>query len=79
MVANLTDAAVHGAAFAALTLANNLLGMAPGPIVTGAPADRLGLDVAFQTIPLISLAAAFVFWMGRRSYRRDLARREAAA
>jgi MFS family permease len=79
MVANLTDAAVHGAAFAALTLANNLLGLAPGPFVTGALADRMGLDVAFQLIPLISLAAALVFWLGRSSYRRDLARREASA
>lgn len=75
MVANLTDAAVHGAAFAALTLANNLLGLAPGPVVTGALADRLGLDVAFQIIPLISIAAAVVFWIGCRNYLKDLAGR----
>ncbi|RZJ02043.1 MAG: MFS transporter [Brevundimonas sp.] len=75
MVANLTDAAVHGAAFAALTLANNLLGLAPGPVVTGALADRLGLDVAFQIIPLVSLVAALVFWIGRRNYLKDLAGR----
>lgn len=31
MVANLTHASVHGTAFATLTLANNLLGLAPGP------------------------------------------------
>ena len=79
MVANLTDAAVHGAAFAALTLANNLLGLAPGPIVTGALADRLGLDVAFQIIPLISIPAALVFWVGRRNYLKDLAGRSARA
>lgn len=76
MVANLTLPAVHGAAFAALTLANNLLGLAPGPFVTGALADRLGLDVAFQVIPLISLAAAVVFVMVRRSYAADLQRRQ---
>lgn len=75
MVANLTDAAVHGAAFAALTLANNLLGLAPGPIATGALADRLGLDVAFQVIPLISIAAALVFWIARRNYLSDLSGR----
>jgi MFS family permease len=79
MVANLTDAAVHGAAFAALTLANNLLGLAPGPVVTGALADRLGLDVAFQIIPLISIAAAVVFWIGRRNYLKDLAARGVGA
>ena len=79
MVANLTDAAVHGAAFATLTLANNLLGLAPGPIATGALADRLGLDVAFQIIPLISVAAALFFWIGRRNYLKDLAGRRASA
>ena len=77
MVANLTLPAVHGAAFAALTLANNLLGLAPGPFITGALADRLGLDVAFQIIPLISLAAALVFGVVRRSYGADLERRQA--
>jgi len=40
MVANLTHVSVHGTAFATLTLANNLLGLAPGPFVTGALADR---------------------------------------
>lgn len=79
MVANLTHPVVHGAAFAALTLANNLLGLAPGPILTGMLADRMGLDAAFQTIPVISLAAALVFWIGRRSYGRDLAKHEANA
>lgn len=79
MVANLTLPAVHGAAFAALTLANNLLGLAPGPLVTGALADRLGLDVAFQIIPLISLPAALVFAIVRANYAKDLARREQAS
>jgi MFS family permease len=74
MVANLTHPAVHGAAFAVLTLANNLLGLAPGPVLTGALADRLGLDVAFQWIPLVSLAAAMAFWLGRLSYASDLDR-----
>ena len=43
MVANLTPAALHGTAFAILTLANNAFGLAPGPIVTGWLADRIGL------------------------------------
>ena len=32
--------AISGTAFATLTLANNLLGLAPGPWVTGLLADR---------------------------------------
>ena len=66
IVANLTHAAVHGSAFAMLTLANNLLGLAPGPFVTGVLADRLGLLGAFQVIPLISLVAAAVFLLRPR-------------
>ncbi|AYF86508.1 MULTISPECIES: MFS transporter [unclassified Pseudomonas] len=72
MVANLTHYSIHGTAFATLTLANNLLGLAPGPYVTGVLADHFGLDRAFQLIPLISIAAALVFWYGKRHYQKDI-------
>jgi MFS family permease len=74
MVANLTHAAIHGTAFATLTLANNLLGLAPGPFVTGALADRFGLQTALQVIPCIGLAAALAFLIGKRYYERDVER-----
>jgi MFS family permease len=69
MVANLTPASIHATAFATLTLANNLLGLAPGPIVTGVIADRLGLLGALQVIPLVSLAAALAFALGQQHSR----------
>lgn len=72
MVANLTPLAVHGSAFATLTLANNLLGLAPGPIVTGRLADAIGLDHALQWLPLPCLLAALAFAAMRRSYGSDL-------
>jgi len=75
MVANLTPLAVHGSAFATLTLANNLLGLAPGPILTGRLADVLGLLGAFRLLPLPCLAAALVFAVLRRTYLADLAPR----
>jgi MFS family permease len=75
MVANLTPLAVHGSAFATLTLANNLLGLAPGPILTGRLADGLGLLGAFRLLPLPCLAAALVFAVLRRTYLADLAPR----
>jgi MFS family permease len=78
MVANLTPRAIHGTAFATLTLANNLLGLAPGPLLTGALADRVGLAQACRLVPLMSIAAAAVFWYARRHYERDVARRVAA-
>ena len=69
IVAALTPAALHGTAFAVLTLANNAFGLAPGPIVTGWVADRLGLLGALQLLPFASLAAALVFIVGTRSAR----------
>ena len=66
MVANLTPAALHGTAFAVLTLANNAFGLAPGPIVTGWLADRIGLLGAFQLLPMASLSAAVVFFQASR-------------
>jgi MFS family permease len=78
MVANVTHISIHATAFATLSLANNLLGMAPGPIVTGALADRFGLARAFQLVPFVCLGAAAAFLIGRRYYERDLARLQAA-
>ena len=73
MVAGLTPAAIHGTAFATLTLANNVLGLAPGPIVTGWLADRVGLLGALQWLPLPSIAAALVFLCARQSSRAQAA------
>lgn len=72
MVANLTPAALHGSAFATLTLAHNLLGLAPGPIVTGRVADAIGLLDALRILPAAAIAAAFLFLAARRSYLADL-------
>jgi MFS family permease len=77
MVANLTPSSIHASAFATLTLANNLLGLAPGPLVTGLIADRVGLLGALQVIPLVSLAATVAFAIGRSRYERDLRRIDA--
>lgn len=72
MVANLTNPSIHGTAFATLTLANNLLGLAPGPIITGILADRFGLQAAFQMVPLVGLLSALVFFIGKKYYLNDL-------
>jgi MFS family permease len=77
MVANLTHRSVHGTAFATLTLANNLLGLAPGPFLTGVLADHAGLATACRLVPLVSLLAALVFGYARRHYLADV--RQAAS
>jgi MFS family permease len=67
MVADRTPAALHGAALAVLTLANNLIGLAPGPVVIGVLADRWGLQAALQLAPFAALAAAGVFCLSRQA------------
>lgn len=75
-VANLTHPTIHATAFATLTLANNLLGLAPAPFVTGLIADRVGLLAALQMVPLAAVLAATCFLVGRRTYAADLLRLE---
>ncbi|MGQ9375044.1 MFS transporter [Acinetobacter tandoii] len=77
MVANLTHYSVHSTAFATLTLANNFLGLALGPLVIGKISDVIGLHSAFQLMPLMSIAAAAVFFYAKRHYLRDITRFEA--
>jgi predicted MFS family arabinose efflux permease len=74
MVANLTPRAIHGTAFATLTLANNLLGLAPGPVLTGRLADALGLLGALQLLPIACLLSIAAFLIARTTYRADLSR-----
>ena len=78
MVAALTPAALHGTAFAVLTLVNNALGLAPGPIVTGWLADRIGLLGALEWLPFASLAAAAVFLTGARQTSIEIGAAKAA-
>lgn len=74
LVANHTPKAIHSSSFAILALANNLLGIACGPLLAGWLADRLGLLGALQWIPAASLVAAAIFMIGRRSDAYDLDR-----
>ena len=74
MVANLTHNSVHSSAFATLTIANNLLGLALGPLVIGKVSDHLGLHGAFQLMPLMSIFAAAVFFYAKRHYHNDITR-----
>jgi MFS family permease len=63
----------HGAVFGAFSLANNALGLAPGPLVIGMMADRLSLLGALQLAPAVGLLGAAVFLIAGRSSRRDAA------
>jgi hypothetical protein len=53
-------------------LANNIFGLAPGPILTGRIADAWGLLGALSLLPIASMAAAAIFLAGSRTYAADL-------
>jgi MFS family permease len=79
MVANLTPRAIHGTAFAILTLANNLLGLAPGPVLTGRLADSIGLLDALRLLPIACVLSMTAFLLARRTYLADLSQMRAPA
>ncbi|WP_085488868.1 MFS transporter [Paraburkholderia susongensis] len=74
LVAELTPSRIHGTAMAIWALANNLLGLAAGPVIIGMLADRMGLHAALELIPLATVVSTLLFVAGRRLYSRDVAR-----
>jgi MFS family permease len=74
MVSNLTHESIRATAFGTLTLANNLLGLAAGPLITGILADRFGLATAMQIVPLAAVGALIALILGRRAYPASLAK-----
>jgi len=79
MVSNLTHESIRATAFGTLTLANNLLGLAAGPLVTGILADRIGLEGAMKVVPVVAVGALVALVLGRRAYPASLAKVNAAA
>jgi MFS family permease len=67
---------LRATAFAVITLANNLIGFAPGPLFVGVVSDAYGLPTAMAFAPLVCLAAAVCFLRGARSYRNECDRFE---
>ena len=54
------------------TLANNVFGLALGPLVVGLMSDRLGLLGALQWVPLASVLSIVVLVFGVRLYPAGL-------
>ncbi|MCU7724421.1 MFS transporter [Actinoplanes sp. KI2] len=79
MVARLTHESIRATAFGTLTFFNNVLGLAAGPIVTGALADRYGLVTAMKYVPLVAVVAVVLLLIGRRAYPSSIQRLETAA
>jgi MFS family permease len=79
LVADGTPVALHGASLAVLTLSNNLLGLAPGPALTGVLADRIGLHAALQVILFAALVSAALFGLSARLPQQQPVRGQPAA
>ena len=51
-----------------LSLTQNLLGLAAGPLLAGVLSDRYGLPFAMAVVPLFCLLAAALFMLAARTY-----------
>jgi predicted MFS family arabinose efflux permease len=75
IVARLTHESVRATAFGTLTLFNNVLGLAAGPLVTGVLADRYGLAAALRFGPVVGVVAIIALLAGRAADPAGRARR----
>ncbi len=71
VISDVTSASIRASALATLVLANNILGLAPGPFITGVLADAFDLQMALAVVPLVGLGAAFAYSRARCHYRQD--------
>ena len=81
IVVQMTDARIRATALGFVVVSNQLLGVGPGPFVTGLVADHLGLKQALGLAPLVSLLAFACLLFAHRYCKRDqqsLAQREAS-
>jgi len=79
VIGDVTHPGLRATAFAVLVLGNNLLGLAPGPVVVGALSDAWGLRFALGTAPLTCLVAAGFFLLASRHYGSESGRFEEPA
>ncbi|MDS0858223.1 MFS transporter [Burkholderia pseudomultivorans] len=75
IIAEAAPPAIHGSAFATLTLFNNILGLAAGPFVTGIVADVFGLQVALRLLPLAAVLPLSAYIVGRWCHVAEARRR----
>lgn len=72
VVVDVTHPGLRATASAMLSLTQNLIGLAAGPLLTGFLSDRYGLPAAMATAPAFCLLAAAMFVLAARTYEKDL-------
>jgi len=63
---------LRATSYAIAVVIQNLLGASTAPIIMGKIYDLTNIQTALSVLPLILLLAAFLFWLGSRSYVNDL-------
>jgi MFS family permease len=71
VVADVVHPDFRATAIACVSVAQNLLGLAIGPVITGVIADHYGLPAALAVIPTACGGAALAFWYGSHRYVSD--------
>lgn len=71
VLTDVVPAAIHATAMATLSLAMNVLGAAPGPIVIGWIADQSSLQTAMSLLPIPCAASALAYAIGASFYEAD--------
>jgi hydroxyacylglutathione hydrolase len=74
VIIDVVSLGVRATAVSIFASAQNLMGLAVGPVLTGVLADRWGLTTALSTVAGLGVAAGVAFWWGSYSYGQDRAR-----
>ena len=72
VIVDVVHPALRATAAACLSLAQNLFGLAAGPLLAGLLSDAFGLPFALSVIPGFCLLAAAMFALAARTYESDL-------
>jgi predicted MFS family arabinose efflux permease len=74
VVVDVVNPTLRATAAAVLSLTQNLIGLAAGPMLAGALSDAYGLTFALSVVPVFCLGAAILFIAAARTYEADAAR-----
>ena len=77
VISDVTHPGLRATALATVVLGNNLIGLAPGPLVVGTLSDAFGLKLALTVAVLVGVLSAICFLFAARAYTHDAGRCEA--
>jgi MFS family permease len=63
---------LRATSYAIAVVVQNLLGASTAPVIMGRIYDLTNIQTALSVLPLVLLLGAFLFWLGSRSYAKDL-------